>query len=302
MASATLRIGISVFLLIMFCAGCEQFRTPERPLPNGSASFSAVAEHLDGALEKLGGADPINGPVFGDGYNCRKLGNKVFYWVNHWYGRHLTGSVILMEDQATGEISLLDLGCWQGLRVEEIQETSDPDRVRIRFADGIVQDGSEYYTRSFVESVDYSLAEGIVAAENGLCARGRYGMVGDVVKYRQRFGQCEVTGGKIALRFEVTETTGWEGYPKSTEVVLPEAFAPGKPGEILLPWVAPNLSEGFLEACTEAGGIRAMTVEPLSPEGGSRLTVIPEPGNTVVCGFSTPDSADWGETLWIWGE
>ena len=28
------------------------------------------------------------------------------------------------------------------------------------------------------------------------------------------------------------------------------------------------------------------------------LTISPEPGYTVVCGFDSPDSVDWGETLW----
>ena len=68
--------------------------------------------------------------------------------------------------------------------------------VRIFFTDGIVFDGSEYYTRSFADSVDYSLTAGEVAAENSLCVPGRYGMVGDSVEYRHRFGDCEVTDGR----------------------------------------------------------------------------------------------------------
>lgn len=80
--------------------------------------------------------------------------------------------MILAENQTTGEISLVDLGCWQRLGVQEIRETSDPTVVRIFFSDGIVFDGSEYYTRSLVDSVDYSLTEGKITAENNLCFRG----------------------------------------------------------------------------------------------------------------------------------
>ena len=32
------------------------------------------------------------------------------------------------------------------------------------------------------------------------------------------------------------------------------------------------------------------------------LTITPEPGYTVMCGFDSPDSVDWGETLWVWSE
>lgn len=45
-----------------------------------------------------------------------------------------------------------------------------------------------------------------------------------------------------------------------------------------------------------------MTEEPLHGEGGTRLTITPEPGYTVACGFDSPDSVDWGETLWVWSE
>lgn len=79
-------------------------------------------------------------------------------------------------------------------------------------------------------------------------------MVGDSVEYWHRFGDCEVTDGRIALRFSVTETTGWEGYPRSTEVVLPEVFQPGEPGEILLRKVEPGLSAGV--PCRPVAGRR----------------------------------------------
>lgn len=36
--------------------------------------------------------------------------------------------------------------------------------------------------------------------------------------------------------------------------------------------------------------------------GGARLTITPEPGYTVACGFDSPDSVDWGKTLWVWSE
>lgn len=174
--------------------------------------------------------------------------------------------------------------------------------MRIFFTDGIVFDGSEYYTRTLADSVDYSLTAGEVTSENSLCVPGRYGMVGDSVEYRHRFGDCEVTNGRIALRFAVTGTTGWEGYPRSTEVVLPEVFQPGEPGEILLPKVKPGLPAEFLAACAGAEGIASVTEEPLHSEGGARLTITPEPGYTVACGFDSPDSVDWGETLWVWSE
>ncbi len=45
-----------------------------------------------------------------------------------------------------------------------------------------------------------------------------------------------------------------------------------------------------------------MTEEPLHGEGGTRLTISPEPGYTVACGFDSPDDMDWGETLWVWSE
>ena len=300
MAAVVLRIGTFIMLLALLCAGCMGAGEQGESTQNEMVRFSATVEYLDNALEELGGQDLLNGPVFADGYSCCRLGDTVLYWANHWYGPHQNGSVILAENQTTGEISLADLGCWQRLSVQEIRETSDPTVVRIFFSDGIVFDGSEYYTRSFVDSVDYSLTEGKVTAENSLCFPGRYGMVGDSVEYRHRFGDCEVTEGKIALRFAVTETTGWEGYPRSTEVVLPEVFQPGEPGEILLPRVEPGLPAEFLTACAEAEGIVSVTEEPLDPEGGTRLTITPKPEYTVTCGFDTPNNTEWGETLWVW--
>ena len=32
------------------------------------------------------------------------------------------------------------------------------------------------------------------------------------------------------------------------------------------------------------------------------LTITPEPGYTVTCGFDSLDDMDWGETLWVRGE
>ena len=302
MAAVVLRIGTFIMLLALLCTGCMGAVEGEESTENKKVSFSATVEYLDNALEELGSQDLLNGPVFADGYSCCRLGDTVLYWANHWYAPHQIGSVILVENQTTGEISLVDLGCWQRLSVQEIRETSDPTVVRIFFSDGIVFDGSEYYTRSLVDSVDYSLTEGKVTAENSLCFPGRYGMVGDSVEYRHRFGDCEVTEGKIALRFAVTETTGWEEYPQSTEVVLPEVFQPGEPGEILLPRVEPGLPAEFLTACAEAEGIVSVTEEPLCDEGGTRLTITPEPGYTVTCGFDTPNNTDWGETFWVWSE
>ena len=300
MAAVVLRIGTFIMLLALLCAGCMGAGEQGESTQNEMVRFSATVEYLDNALEELGGQDLLNGPVFADGYSCCRLGDTVLYWANHWYGPHQNGSVILAENQTTGEISLADLGCWQRLSVQEIRETSDPTVVRIFFSDGIVFDGSEYYTRSFVDSVDYSLTEGKVTAENSLCSPGRYGMVGDSVECQHSFGNCEVTEGKIALRFAVTETTGWEGYPRSTEVVLPEVFQPGEPGEILLPRVEPGLPAEFLTACAEAEGIVSVTEEPLDPEGGTRLTITPKPEYTVTCGFDTPNNTEWGETLWVW--
>ena len=302
MAAVVLRIGTFIMLLALLCTGCMGAGEQGESTQNEMVSFSATVEYLDNALEELGGQDLLNGPVFADGYSCCRLGDTVLYWANHWYGPHQNGSVILAENQTTGEISLVDLGCWQRLSVQEIRETSDPTVVRIFFSDGIVFDGSEYYTRSLVDSVNYSLTEGKVTAENSLCFPGRYGMVGDSVEYRHRFGDCEVTEGKVALRFAVTETTGWEEYPQSTEVVLPEVFQPGEPGEILLPRVEPGLPVEFLAACAEAEGIASMAAEPLSSEGGVRLTITPEPGYAVICGFDTPDDLDWAAVLWVWGE
>ena len=288
-----MRLGLAILAAVLICAGC---------VGEPAGDFSSTAGQLDSALQELGGQDLLNGPVFADGYSCCRLGDTVLYWANHWYGPHQIGSVILAENQKTGEFSLVDLGCWQRLSIREIQETADPAVVRIFFTDGIVFDGSEYYTRTFADSVDYSLTAGEVTAENSLCVPGRYGMVGDSVEYRHRFGDCEVTDGRIALRFAVTETTGWEGYPRSTEVVLPEVFQPGEPGEILLPKVEPGLPAEFLAACAGAEGIASVTEEPLHGEGGTRLTITPEPGYTVACGFDSPDDMDWGETLWVWSE
>lgn len=217
-----MRLGLAILAAVLICAGC---------VGEPAGDFSSTTGQLDSALQELGGQDLLNGPVFADGYSCCRLGDTVLYWANHWYGPHQIGSVILAEDQKTGEFSLVDLGCWQRLSIREIQETADPAVVRIFFTDRIVFDGSEYYTRTFADSVDYSLTAGVVTAENSLCVPGRYGMVGDSAEYRHRFGDCEVTDGRIALRFAVTETTGWEGYPRSTEVVLPEVFQPGEPGE-----------------------------------------------------------------------
>ena len=302
MAAVVLRIGTFIMLLALLCTGCMGAGEGEESTENEMVSFSATVEYLDNALEELGGQDLLNGPVFADGYSCCKLKDTVLYWANHWYGPHQIGSVILAENQKTGEFSLVDLGCWQRLGIQEIQGTADPAVVRIFFTDGIVFDGSEYYTRSFVDSVDYSLTEGKVTAENSLCFPGRYGMVGDSVEYRHSFGDCEVIEERIALRFTVTETTDWEGYPQSTEVVLPEVFQPGESGEILLPRVEPGLPPEFLTACADAEGIVSVTEEPLEPEGGTRLTITPKPGYTVACGFDTPVDTDWGETLWVWSE
>lgn len=245
--------GIGILALMILCTSCMRTGKGKESAQNEAVSFSATVEYLDNALEELGGQDLLNGPVFADGYSCFKLKDMVLYWANHWYGPHQIGSVILAKNQKTGEFSLVDLGCWQRLNIQEIQGTADPAVVRIFFSDGIVFDGSEYYTLSFVDSVDYSLTEGKVTAENSLCFPGRYGMVGDSVEYRHCFGDYEVIEERIALRFTVTETTGWEGYPRSTEVVLPEAFQPGEPGEILLPRAEPGLPLGFLAACAEAG-------------------------------------------------
>ena len=185
-----MRLGLAILAAVLICAGC---------VGEPAGDFSSTAGQLDSALEELGGQDLLNGPVFADGYSCCRLGDTVQYWANHWYGPHQIGSVILAENQETGEFSLVDLGCWQRLSIREIQETADPAVVRIFFTDGIVFDGSEYYTRTFADSVDYSLTAGVVAAENSFCAPGRYGMVGDSVEYRHRFGDCEVTDGRIAL-------------------------------------------------------------------------------------------------------
>ena len=85
-------------------------------------------------------------------------------------------------------------------------------------------------------------------------------------------------------------------------MVLPEVFQPGEPGEILLPKVEPGLPAEFLAACAGAEGIASVIEEPLHSEGGTRLTITPEPGYTVACGFDSPDDMDWGETLWVWSE
>lgn len=118
-------------------------------------------------------------------------------------------------------------------------------------------------------------------------------MVGDSVEYRHRFGDCEVTDGRIALRFAVTETTGWEGYPRSTEVVLPEVFQPGERGSPSAEGRAGTSAE-FLGGLCRGGGDYLCDREPLHGEGGTRLTITPEPGYTVACGFDSPDSVDWG--------
>ena len=232
-----MRLGLVILAAVLIRAGCAG---------EPAGDFSSTAGQLDSAPQELGGQDLLNGSVFADGYSCCRLGNTVLYCAKLWYGPHQVGSVILAENQETGEFSLVDLGCWQRLSIREIQETADPAVVRIFFTDGIVFDGSEYYTRILADSVDYSRTAGEVTAENSLCVPGRYGMVGDSVEYRHRFGDCEVTDGRIALRFAVTGTTGWEGYPRSTEVVLPEIFQPGEPGE--------KNREGFRGAAGENGG------------------------------------------------
>ena len=302
MASAALRIGTVLLLLAALCTGCMGSGEQKEPARNGKRGFLATAGYLDSALAELGEHDFLNSPVFADGYSCQMVGDTVFYWANHWYGPHQIASVILAENQTTGEILPVDLGCWQRVGIREIRETADPTEVRIFFSDGIIYDGSEYYTRSFVESVDYSLIKETVTAENSLCVPGQYGMVGDSVEYRQNFRDCAVIRKRIALRFSVTQTTGWEGCPKSTKVVLPESFVPGEPGEILLPRVDSALPVEFLAACAKAEGIASVAAEPMGPEGGTRLIITPGPEYTPACGFDTPNSTDWGETLWVWGE
>lgn len=72
---------------------------------------------------------------------------------------------------------------------------------------------------------------------NSLVIANKYSCckLGNWVEYQHRFGNCEVTEGKIALRFEVAETTGLEGTPKSTEVVLQSFFCLESRGRFCCP-------------------------------------------------------------------
>ena len=102
--------GIGILALMILCTGCVRAGEGKESAQNEAVRFSATVEYLDNALEELGGQDLLNGPVFADGYSCCKLGDTVLYWANHWYGPHQNGSVILAENQTTGEISLVRSG------------------------------------------------------------------------------------------------------------------------------------------------------------------------------------------------
>ena len=106
-----MRLGLAILAAVLICAGC---------VGEPAEDFSSTAGQLDSALQELGGQDLLNGPVFADGYSCCRLGDTVLYWANHWYGPHQIGSVILAENQNTGELSLVDLGCWQRRSIREI--------------------------------------------------------------------------------------------------------------------------------------------------------------------------------------
>ena len=108
-----MRLGLVILAAVLICAGC---------VGEPAGDFSSTAGQLDSALQELDGQDLLNGPVFADGYSCCGLGDTVLYWANHWYGPHQIGSVILAENQETGEFSLVDLGCWQRLSIREIRK------------------------------------------------------------------------------------------------------------------------------------------------------------------------------------
>ena len=129
---------------------------------------------------------------------------------------------------------------------------------------------------------------------NSLVIANKYSCckLGNWAEYQHRFGNCEVTEGKIALRFEVAETTGLEGTPKSTEVVLQSFFCLESRGRFCCPEWSRDFRWSSLRPVPGAEGIASVTEEPLGSEGSTRLTVTPEPGYTVTCGFDTPENPD----------
>lgn len=111
-----MRLGLAILAAVLICAGC---------VGEPAEDFSSTTGQLDSALQELGGQDLLNGPVFADGYSCCRLGDTVLYWANHWYGPHQIGSVILAENQETGEFSLVDLGL-----LAAAQHSGDPGNCR----------------------------------------------------------------------------------------------------------------------------------------------------------------------------
>lgn len=66
--------GIGILALMILCTGCVRAGEGKESAQNEAVRFSAAVEYLDNALEELGGAGSLMGPVFTDGLQLLQAG------------------------------------------------------------------------------------------------------------------------------------------------------------------------------------------------------------------------------------
>lgn len=282
---------LTLLLSISGCTGSPAVKQPQ-----------TVCRMLNETLATLG-YDLSQGDIFTDQYRCTQTETAVLYDTEAWLGPNLTVSVIVAYEKNSGEAFLLDLGIWQQLRIQAIETTNLPDQLRITFADGIFSDGSEYYTRSFIQSLDYSLSERRILSQNNACLSGRYGMVNDDIQYTHRLTGCEVSNHRAILEWEILESSGWDGFPKATEIILPDPPVAGKPFELILPHMQLP-ADNFWDGLDQLEGLQSVTVQPLDPDRsvGIRLLFTLTEGTRITCRFAPETHPDWQKTLYIEAE
>ena len=242
--------------------------------------------------------------VFGEGYVYEDFEHAALYRTWKWVGANMNENVLLLYLKEEERFQPMDLGIYQLLRVRRVQETQDPDILRVSFEpDAAFSLGLTYYAKSFLTTLEYSISQDRVVDRTYSCAPGRYGiLVENYVRYSQEFGDCQVVEGKrAALRFRLLETNGVPGVPRGTEVVLPQYFTEGTPGEIFLPHVRMNLPQELLEEMSAMEGMERVTATP-AETGGTRLILTPQPGYRVSCGFDPEETEDWEATLYVFAE
>lgn len=243
--------------------------------------------------------------VFDDGYVCEDFEHAALYRTWKWVGANLNENVLLLYLKDEERFQPMDLGVYNGLRIRWVRETQDPDVLRVFFeSDAAFSLGLTYYAKSFISTLDYSISRNRVVDRVYSPVPGRYGIwVEDDVRYTQEFEDCRVSDGrKAALRFRLLETNGLAGCPQGTEIILPQSFQEGSPGEILLPHVKMNLSEELLEEMSAMEGVERVTAQPMETGSGTRLVITPEPGCRASCGFDPEETEDWEATFYVFAE